>query len=91
MKIVINDCYGGFDISEKALKRYNELAGRNIEYSDDIERHDPSLIKVVEELKEEANTDVSELKIIEIPEGISYQIEDYDGMEWVAEKHRTWR
>ena len=29
-------------------------------------------------------------KIVEIPADVEWQIQEYDGMEWVAEKHRTW-
>ena len=29
MKLVINSCYGGFNLSPKALKRYLELKGKN--------------------------------------------------------------
>ena len=32
----------------------------------------------------------STLKIIEIPDDVDWIIEEYDGNEWVAEKHRTW-
>lgn len=56
----------------------------------DICRTDEELIKVVEKLGEEANTSCSSLKIIEIPDDIDWIIEEYDGMEWVAERHRTW-
>ena len=56
----------------------------------DIERTDPILIQVVEELGKEANTKCSELKIIEISDEVEYEIEEYDGLEHVAEKHRTW-
>lgn len=30
------------------------------------------------------------LKIIEVPAGVAWDVENYDGKEWVAEKHRTW-
>ncbi len=33
----------------------------------------------------------SELKVVEIPDDVEFFIKDYDGMEHVAEKHRTWR
>jgi hypothetical protein len=33
----------------------------------------------------------SELKIVNIPDDVEFQIEEYDGNEWVAEKHRVWR
>ena len=48
------------------------------------------LVKVVEEMGEKANGKFAELKIVEIPDGIDFEIEEYDGREWVAEKHRTW-
>lgn len=56
-----------------------------------IPRNDPILVQVVEELGVKANRSSSELKIVEIPDDVEWQIEEYDGLEWVAEKHRTWR
>lgn len=53
-------------------------------------RTDPKLIKVVEKLGEKANGDCAELKVIEIPDGIEYEISEYDGIEHIAEAHRTW-
>lgn len=54
------------------------------------DRSDKDLVEVVEKLGAEANGKYAELKVIEIPDNIEYQIEEYDGMEWIAEKHRTW-
>ena len=54
------------------------------------ERTNPCLIAIVEELGEEASARHAKLKVIEIPDGIEYTIEEYDGKEWVAEVHRTW-
>jgi hypothetical protein len=59
-------------------------------YSRDIERTDPDLIVVVKKLKNKANGDCAELKVVEIPDDIDYVIEDYDGIETVEEKHRSW-
>jgi len=55
------------------------------------ERDDPYLIKAVETLKEKANGAHAELTVVEIPDGTEWEIEEYDGHEWVAEKHNTWR
>ena len=53
-------------------------------------RDDPILIQVVEELGETANGRCASLKIIEIPDDVEWTIGEYDGQEWIAEKHRTW-
>lgn len=55
-----------------------------------VARNDPTLIRVVEELGEDANGLYAELKIIEIPDGTKYTIEEYDGNEHIAEEHQTW-
>lgn len=136
-KIVINTCYGGFSISEKALFRLAELKGITLypekthtffttywtvptkpegilsnddfhrasmedrrksnrlyeEYTMDnrpSDRSDPDLVKVVEELGDEASGDCACLKVIEIPDDVEYTIEEYDGNEWIAETHRRW-
>lgn len=56
----------------------------------DILRNDSALVQVVEELGESANGQYSKLKVIEIPDDVEWCVEEYDGSEWVAEKHRTW-
>lgn len=136
MKIVVNKCFGGFELSLKAMKEYYKLKGitiypyaRNIynhefeEYSRtnendifnsyftkdygetfrlmnedinnevyyfDIDRTDKDLIQVVEKLGKEANGKFSSLCVVEIPDGIEWEIDDYDGIETVEEKHRSW-
>lgn len=54
-------------------------------------REDPLLIQVIEELWEEASGRCGSLEIVEIPDDVEYTIEEYDGLEHIAEKHRTWR
>ncbi len=95
-KIVINVCYGGFGLSEKALELYvelyNERMGTDHTVGCDIEsRTCPTLIQIVEEMGEKSWGMYSELKIVEIPDGVEWEIDECDGNEWVAEKHRTWR
>jgi len=57
----------------------------------EIERNDPVLVRIVEEMGEDANGTHASLKIVEIPEDVEWEIDEYDGCEHVAEKHRTWR
>lgn len=91
MKIVINTCcHGGFSLSEKAYAEYKKLGAEVPYYRGDVCRCDPVLVKIVEKLGEAANGRYAELKIVEIPDGVEYTIEEYDGKEWVAEVHRTW-
>ena len=59
-------------------------------YDRDIERTDPILIQVVKELKDKASGDCARLRIVEIPDGIEYEIDDYDGQESIHEVHRSW-
>ena len=130
-KLVINRCYGGFGLSEQAVKRYFEIIDKPIfvdqersfglnyyyfcepaeyhklyeeakksgDYSKandlyfcdyKLERDDPVLVQVVEELGEEANGGNANLAIVEIPDDIEYTIEEYDGAESVHEAHRVW-
>jgi hypothetical protein len=60
-------------------------------FSDDsIKRNDPLLVEVVEELGDAASGKFAALKVVTIPDGVAFQIDEYDGMEHIAEIHRTW-
>lgn len=59
-------------------------------YVHEINRNDLNLVRVVEELGSAANDEWSRLKIVEIPDDVDWVIKDYDGCEWIAERHRTW-
>lgn len=77
-------------------KTYNALYNKHsLPDGRGIERHDPKLIQVVEELggghRKGASGACAELTIVEIPDGTDYEIEEYDGNEHIAEKHKTWR
>lgn len=55
------------------------------------DRADPDLVRVVEEMGEAANGAHAKLAIVEIPDGVEWGIDEYDGIEHIAESHRTWR
>jgi hypothetical protein len=60
-------------------------------YDREIARDDSVLVSVVREMGSEANGNFAQLKIVKIPGDIEWTIDDYDGLDWVAEKHRIWR
>lgn len=93
-RIVINTKHGGFGLSEQASRLFAQRTGITYDHpwADNlIARDDPVLVAIVRELGADANGSYADLKIIEVPYGVDWQIEEYDGVEWVAEKHRTWR
>lgn len=147
MKVVINKCFGGFGLSEKAYEQliawgvpvrkyveeqrdpntglflhetnndvevifdreltpaeentfaalYHQYKGKSSmsrRYWDTWTRENrthPLVVRVVEELgSKEASSDVAELAVVEIPDGIEWEISEYDGLEHIAEKHRVW-
>jgi hypothetical protein len=90
MKVVINDCYGGFGLTDAALAEYKDRKGitdPNFYYYD-IPRDCPVLVEMVE--RGDVDGTFSELKVVEIPDDVNWYIEEYDGMEHIAERHRTW-
>lgn len=131
MKIILNKCYGGFDVSDEAYELYAEKKGLTLyrywddyknekmqkglgnityyftkDFGDSVEndkmnwttnlyldskyRDDPTLIEVVEELGEKASGRYGHLVVVEIPDGMDYVIDDYDGIETLHENVRTW-
>jgi hypothetical protein len=72
------------------IDKEGELGDENHLWAPDIQRDDPALVATVEELGAKANDRFSELKVVEIPDDVDWYIHDYDGLEWVAEHHRTW-
>jgi hypothetical protein len=69
---------------------YNKQYAEQTWCARDIDRHDTILVQVVEEDSAMASGRCAELKVVEVPDDVEYQIEEYDGLEHVAEKHRTW-
>lgn len=60
-------------------------------FGDDIPRDDPLLVQVVKEMGEEADGFCAQLKVVTIPDGVDWEIDEYDGSETIHEKHRSWR
>ena len=90
MKVVINGCYGGFGLSDAALKEYKirkDITDPNFYYYD-IPRDCPVLVEMVE--RGDVDSVYSDLRVVEIPDDVNWYIEEYDGLEHVAERHRTW-
>jgi hypothetical protein len=54
------------------------------------DRSDPDLIAVIEELGKDSWGWASDLAIIDIPDDVKWHICEYDGLEHIAEDHRTW-
>ena len=79
-KVVINVCYGGFGLSEEAIDRFLELKGQSLNF-DTIERDDPILVQVVEELGSNSFDLGTKLTVVEVPAGQLYRIDEYDGFE----------
>lgn len=91
MKVVVNRCFGGFGISDKAADFISKRKGVEIDpwdYRDN--RSDPDLVAAVETLGKEADGDYANLDVVEIPDGIDYYIHEYDGRENIHETHRSW-
>lgn len=90
-KIVVNRCVGGFGLSQEA---YEELGlkwdGHGYEYREEEKRVDPKLVEVVERLGEKANGNSADLRVIEIPDNVSWYIDNCLGYETVRERHRFW-
>lgn len=60
----------------------------NFDYSEN--RTNKLLIQVVKELGKEASGTFGEIEIVDIPDGVDWEIDNYDGMETVEEAHMRW-
>ena len=93
VKVVINADFGGFGLSDEAEALYIERKGITDPdwYYSQIPRDCPVLVQIVEEMGEKADGRLSALKVVEVPDDADWYVEEYDGSEWVAERHRIWR
>jgi len=101
MKIVINKCYGGFGLTKAVFDElgieYDEYGYINNEdlgiQTDDYMayRASPKLIAAIEKVGiKESTAPLAELAVVEIPDDVDWEIDEYDGIETIHEKHRSW-
>lgn len=92
MKVVINRCFGGFGLSKKACEYlgidWKVTHGYN--YISHSSRTAPELVQCVETLGKAASGEFADLKVVEIPDDVDWYIVEDDGLEMVAEAHRSW-
>jgi hypothetical protein len=79
-----------WEMTDEERMAHNARWESQVFYDRDLERNDPLLVQVVEELGQAASGQFAQLEVVEIPDGVEWVIEEYDGNEHVAEKHRTW-
>jgi hypothetical protein len=104
MKIAINSCYGGFSVSEEVYNElgfkwdgYGFVYGTPLEekYKDASNyyayRAAPELIAAIEKVGlDKASGELSKIKIVDIPDDVAWEIDEYDGYERVIESRRSW-
>jgi hypothetical protein len=78
------------DMTQDQRQAHHAAYSETVFYDRDLARDDPCLVQVVEQLGAVASGRHAELKIVDVPDDVNWYIEEYDGAEWVAERHRTW-
>lgn len=79
MKIIINCSYGGFQLSDEAVRLMEGKWDSNYPT-----RRDPNLIALIEEIGSKRVSNHSNLRVVEIPdEATDWRLEEYDGWESV--------
>jgi hypothetical protein len=90
-KVVYNGCFGGFSLSAEAVElaksmtndsKWQAVSEKFGYLTTGIERHDPILVAVVEQLGDDASGSCARLLVAEIESPI-YKIDEYDGSESV--------
>lgn len=59
-------------------------------YDRNLDRSDPVLVSVVKDWGERASDTLAKLAVVDIPDDVDWEIDEYDGYESVEEKHRSW-
>jgi hypothetical protein len=95
MEIIINKQFGGYRWSREAsvaLGMGKDLReGFNFGTRDESLRTRPDAIALLKEWgSDRCSGKYAKLEVIEIPDGVEYEIDEYDGMETVHELSRKW-
>ena len=94
-------CHRAKDLSSRFLTYFTKDQGDVIDgsreaswddhlYLDSTYREDPTLIAAVETLGPAASSYLSKLVVVEIPDGMEYVIDDYDGVETLHQRVEEW-
>ena len=82
-EIIFDSKYPGHEQKDWHLGRYwDTWVGKD--------RTHTLVLQVIEELGKKASGKLADLVIVEIPDGVKYEIDEYDGIEHISEVHRTW-
>lgn len=84
IKVLVNKCYGGFELSHKTVELYNSRSASKITDIFFVCRTDPLLIEIYHEIgKKEFGCHYSNIEIEYIDRNYEYcyTIEEYDGFE----------
>lgn len=93
--LAIADTQHPESIREGALNatRFSALIGGRY-YARWVDNHEhrshPLVVQVVEELGDAASGRLAKLRVIEIPDDADWEIDEYDGLETVRERSRSW-
>jgi uncharacterized protein YnzC (UPF0291/DUF896 family) len=78
------------EMTDEERRAQNKLYDQHsIDHGRELERNDPHLVQVVNELGEKANGPHAKLTIVEVPDGVEWELDEYGGIESVHEKHRV--
>lgn len=76
MKMIINNCFGGFGVRQEVLDE--------LELNDFSEEELRTAARLIEEIEngKDVSDDCAELRVVEIPDEITdYYLDEYDGLE----------
>ncbi|MGI6612256.1 MAG: hypothetical protein ACOX0Z_01610 [Candidatus Nanosyncoccaceae bacterium] len=94
-RVIINNCYGSYGMSNRFLQELAEIKGGDFDegciilpdgqelYPEDLRMDQDALALLESRGLAYANTGSSRLNVVEIPQGMKYQIHEHDGGETI--------